>query len=40
VDGCKQVRQFMDRVVKEKGRQMVQEGAVERGTGLDLDLES
>ncbi|KAJ0167308.1 Exosome complex component SKI6 [Colletotrichum tanaceti] len=40
VDGCKQVRQFMDRVVKEKGQQMVQEGVVERGTGLDLEMES
>ncbi|KAF3799072.1 Exosome complex component SKI6 [Colletotrichum gloeosporioides] len=40
VDGCKQVRQFMDRVVKEKGRQMVQEGAAEKGTGLDLEMES
>ncbi|KAF5519537.1 Exosome complex component SKI6 [Colletotrichum aenigma] len=40
VDGCKQVRQFMDRAVKEKGRQMVQEGAAEKGTGLDLEMES
>jgi exosome complex component RRP41 len=38
VDGCKQVRQFLDRVVKDKGSRMVTEGAVEKGDGMDLDL--
>jgi exosome complex component RRP41 len=37
VDGCKTVRQELDKVVKEKGRIMVMEGAAERNTGMDLD---
>ncbi|KAK3989961.1 3' exoribonuclease family, domain 1-domain-containing protein [Cladorrhinum sp. PSN332] len=40
VDGCKQVREILDRVVREKGRRMIQEGTVEKGTGLnDMDLD-
>ena len=35
VDGCKQVREILDRVVREKGRRMIQEGTVEKGPGLD-----
>ncbi|KAK3382639.1 3' exoribonuclease family, domain 1-domain-containing protein [Lasiosphaeria ovina] len=40
VDGCKQVREILDRVVREKGRRMVQEGTVEKGVGLnDMDVD-
>ncbi|KAJ4297360.1 Exosome non-catalytic core component [Collariella sp. IMI 366227] len=40
VDGCKQVREILDRVVREKGRRMIQEGTVEKGVGLDdMDLD-
>ncbi|KAK4167183.1 3' exoribonuclease family, domain 1-domain-containing protein [Cladorrhinum sp. PSN259] len=40
VDGCKQVREILDRVVREKGRRMIEEGTVEKGTGLnDMDLD-
>lgn len=40
VDGCKQVRQILDGVVREKGARMIMEGAVEKGTGLgDMDLD-
>lgn len=38
VDGCKQVKQFLDQVVKDKGAEMVREGAVERSDAvMDLD---
>ncbi|KAG8667482.1 Exosome non-catalytic core component [Fusarium poae] len=38
VDGCKQVKQYLDQVVKDKGAEMVQEGAVERSDAMmDLD---
>ncbi|KAK4098758.1 ribosomal protein S5 domain 2-like protein [Parathielavia hyrcaniae] len=40
VDGCKQVREILDRVVREKGRRMVQEGTVEKGIGLnEMDVD-
>ncbi|AEO70622.1 uncharacterized protein THITE_2055676 [Thermothielavioides terrestris NRRL 8126] len=40
VDGCKQVREILDRVVREKGRRMIQEGTVEKGVGLnDMDID-
>ncbi|KAK4209690.1 3' exoribonuclease family, domain 1-domain-containing protein [Rhypophila decipiens] len=40
VDGCKQVRDIMDKVVREKGRRMLEEGAIEKGVGLeDMDLD-
>ncbi|KAK4234354.1 3' exoribonuclease family, domain 1-domain-containing protein [Achaetomium macrosporum] len=40
VDGCKQVREILDRVVREKGRRMIQEGTVEKGIGLnDMDVD-
>lgn len=40
VDGCKQVREILDRVVRDKGRKMVSEGTVERGIGLEsMDLD-
>lgn len=38
VDGCKQIRGKLDEVVKEKGRKMVTEGAVEKGVNMD-DIE-
>ncbi|KAK3335889.1 3' exoribonuclease family, domain 1-domain-containing protein [Cercophora scortea] len=38
VDGCKQVREILDRVVRDKGHRMLLEGTVERGAGLD-DME-
>ncbi|KAK3936093.1 3' exoribonuclease family, domain 1-domain-containing protein [Diplogelasinospora grovesii] len=38
VDGCKQVRAILDRVVRDKGRKMVQEGTVQKGVGLE-DME-
>ncbi|EAQ93029.1 hypothetical protein CHGG_01264 [Chaetomium globosum CBS 148.51] len=38
VDGCKQMREILDRVVRDKGRRMIQEGTVEKGVGLD-DME-
>jgi exosome complex component RRP41 len=37
VDGCRQVRQELDKVIKEKGRRMVREGAIEKGDDMDLD---
>jgi exosome complex component RRP41 len=39
VDGCKQVREILDKVVRERGRRMVIEGTVERGTGVGMDLD-
>lgn len=40
VDGCKQVRAILDRVVRDKGRRMIQEGTVEKGVGLDdMDID-
>ncbi|KAK4132033.1 ribosomal protein S5 domain 2-like protein [Trichocladium antarcticum] len=40
VDGCKQMREILDRVVREKGQRMIQEGTVERGVGLnDMDVD-
>ncbi|KXX79848.1 Exosome complex component SKI6 [Madurella mycetomatis] len=40
VDGCKQVREILDRVVRERGHRMIQEGTVEKGVGLnDMDLD-
>ncbi|KAK4034973.1 3' exoribonuclease family, domain 1-domain-containing protein [Parachaetomium inaequale] len=40
VDGCKQMREILDRVVRDKGRRMIQEGTVEKGVGLnDMDVD-
>ncbi|KAK1757751.1 ribosomal protein S5 domain 2-like protein [Echria macrotheca] len=40
VDGCKQVREILDRVVREKGRRMIQEGTIEKGMSLDdMDID-
>jgi exosome complex component RRP41 len=37
VDGCKQVRAFLDGVVRERGRRMVKEGTVKKGDEMDVD---
>ena len=39
LDGCKQVRQFLDRIVKEKGVKMIREGAAQRSDAMAMDLE-
>jgi exosome complex component RRP41 len=39
VDGCKQVREILDRVVREKGRRMIMEGTVEKGTGVGMEID-
>ncbi|KAI1076203.1 ribosomal protein S5 domain 2-like protein [Whalleya microplaca] len=38
-DGCRNVRGFLDGVVREKGRRMVGEGAVERGVSMAMDID-
>ncbi|KAG8159607.1 hypothetical protein KVR01_010244 [Diaporthe batatas] len=38
VDGCKQVRQILDRCVRARGARMIREGAVEKGVGVE-DME-
>lgn len=35
VDGCKQVRQILDRCIRERGARMIREGAVEKGVGVE-----
>lgn len=40
VDGCKQVREILDRVVKARGQQMITEGAIEKADALMMDMES
>ncbi|KAL1889528.1 Exosome non-catalytic core component [Ceratocystis pirilliformis] len=37
VDGCKQVRRFLNDIAKDKGNRMVAEGSVSKGTGISLD---
>ncbi|KAH7239244.1 3' exoribonuclease family, domain 1-domain-containing protein [Fusarium tricinctum] len=39
VDGCKQVKQFLDQVVKDKGAEMVKEGAVQRSDAMGMDVD-
>ncbi|POR37664.1 Exosome complex component SKI6 [Tolypocladium paradoxum] len=39
LDGCKQVRQFLDRTVKEKGAKMIREGAAQRSDAMAMDLD-
>lgn len=39
LDGCKQVRQFLDRTVKEKGVKMIREGAAQRSDAMAMDLD-
>ncbi|KAI0020796.1 ribosomal protein S5 domain 2-like protein [Xylariomycetidae sp. FL0641] len=38
-DTCKGIRAILDRVVREKGRRMVEEGAVERGANMAMDID-
>ncbi|KAI0599027.1 ribosomal protein S5 domain 2-like protein [Biscogniauxia sp. FL1348] len=38
-DACKSVRTFLDRVVRDKGAQMVAEGAVEKGASMAMDID-
>ncbi|KAI0881607.1 ribosomal protein S5 domain 2-like protein [Annulohypoxylon maeteangense] len=37
-DGCRNIRKYLDAVVKEKGRKMVAEGAVEKGVSMAMDI--
>lgn len=39
VDGCKQVKQFLDGIVKDKGAEMVNEGAVEKSDAMGMVLD-
>ena len=39
VDGCKQVKKFLDGVVKDKGVKMVKEGAVATSDAMAMDLD-
>jgi exosome complex component RRP41 len=39
VDGCKQVRAILDRVVRDAGARMIKEGVVERGVDLDMEVD-
>lgn len=39
VDGCKQVKQLLDRVIKEKGVKMIREGAVDRSDTTVMELD-
>lgn len=39
VDGCKQVMKFLDGVVKEKGKKMIQEGAAVRSDAMAMELD-
>ncbi|RYP80435.1 hypothetical protein DL769_002462 [Monosporascus sp. CRB-8-3] len=38
-DGCRGIREFLDGVVREKGRKMVAEGAVEKGATMAMDID-
>lgn len=39
-DGCVGVRAYLDGVVREKGRRMVAEGAVEKGVSMAMDIDA
>ncbi|KAL2211478.1 ribosomal protein S5 domain 2-like protein [Sarocladium strictum] len=39
VDGCKQVKQFLDRIIKEQGVKMVRDGAVEKSDVMGMELD-
>ncbi|KAI1497006.1 ribosomal protein S5 domain 2-like protein [Biscogniauxia marginata] len=39
VDACKGVRDFLDRVVRDQGRKMVGEGAIEKGASMAMDID-
>ncbi|KAI1436812.1 ribosomal protein S5 domain 2-like protein [Xylaria sp. CBS 124048] len=38
-DGCKGIRGFLDRVIREKGRKMIQGGAIEKGASMAMDID-
>ncbi|KJZ75462.1 hypothetical protein HIM_05158 [Hirsutella minnesotensis 3608] len=39
LDGCKQVKQFLDKTVKEQGAEMIREGAVQKSDAMAMDLD-
>lgn len=39
LDGCKQVKQFLDKTVKDKGVKMIREGAVQKSDAMTMDLD-
>lgn len=39
IDGCRQVKKFLDGVVKMKGAKMISEGAIQKSDTMALDLE-
>ncbi|TQV90928.1 hypothetical protein V2A60_008389 [Cordyceps javanica] len=39
VDGCRQVRSFLDGVVKAKGARMIREGAIRKSDAMAMDLD-
>ncbi|KAI0169992.1 ribosomal protein S5 domain 2-like protein [Hypoxylon sp. FL1284] len=39
-DGCVGIRAYLDSVVREKGRKMVAEGAVEKGVNMAMDIDA
>ncbi|KAM3507841.1 hypothetical protein MY11210_006978 [Beauveria gryllotalpidicola] len=39
IDGCKQVKKFLDSVVKTKGGKMIREGAVQKSDTMVMDLD-
>ncbi|OAA38471.1 exosome complex exonuclease RRP41 [Beauveria brongniartii RCEF 3172] len=39
IDGCKQVKKFLDSVVKTKGGRMIREGAIQKSDTMVMDLD-
>ncbi|KAI0097927.1 ribosomal protein S5 domain 2-like protein [Nemania sp. FL0031] len=39
-DACKGVRDFLDRVVREKGQKMITEGTIEKGASMAMDIDA
>lgn len=39
IDGCKQVKKFLDSIVKTKGGKMIREGAIQRSDTMVMDLD-
>ena len=39
-DGCRGIRNFLDGIVRNKGRAMIAEGAVEKGASMAMDIEA
>ncbi|KAJ6779286.1 hypothetical protein PWT90_07901 [Aphanocladium album] len=39
IDGCKQVKKFLDSVVKTKGGKMIREGAIQKSDTMVMDLD-